>query len=72
MIGASETDLEVDQVVGADWAAFVPAGKWHNFTNEGAEPAKLYSIYAPPEHDHGTRHETKADADNDPQETDGV
>lgn len=72
MIGASEDDLEVDQVVGPDWAAFVPSGKWHNFTNEGSVPAKLYSIYAPPEHKPGTRHETKADADSDPQETDGV
>ncbi|GAB3075874.1 cupin domain-containing protein [Corynebacterium aquatimens] len=72
MIGASETDLEVDQVVSADWVAFVPAGKWHNFVNEGSEPAKLYSIYAPPEHAPGTFHQTKADADADEQETDGV
>ena len=72
MIGASETDLEVDQVVGADWAAFVPGGKWHNFVNESDAPAKLYSIYAPPEHKPGTHHETKAEADSDPQETDGV
>ena len=43
-----------------------------SFTNEGSVPAKLYSIYAPPEHKPGTRHETKADADGDPQETDGV
>ncbi|AQQ14935.1 Cupin domain protein [Corynebacterium glaucum] len=72
MIGASEDDLEVDQVVGADWAAFVPAGKWHNFVNESEKPAKLYSIYAPPEHEPGTRHETKDDADNDPHEDAGV
>ncbi|WP_066524175.1 cupin domain-containing protein [Corynebacterium bouchesdurhonense] len=71
-IGPSEDDLEVDEVVGADWAAFVPAGTWHNFVNESDAPAKLYSIYAPAEHRRGPRHETKADADNDPNETDAV
>ena len=71
-IGPSEDDLEVDEVIAADWAAFVPAGKWHNFVNESDAPAKLYSIYAPAEHEPGTRHETKADADNDPNETDAV
>ncbi|WP_115684902.1 cupin domain-containing protein [Corynebacterium senegalense] len=72
MIGTSETDLELDQIVEDDDAIFVPAGKWHNFVNEGEETAKLYSIYAPPEHKPGTYHETKADADADEQETDGV
>lgn len=63
MVGSSESDLELDQTVNADDAIFVPAGKWHNFVNEGDVPAKLYSIYAPPEHKPGTFHETKADAD---------
>ena len=71
-LGESKDNLDIDEVIYADWAAFVPSGKWHNFVNEGDEPAKLYSIYAPPEHEPGTRHETKADADNDPQETDGA
>ena len=71
-LGASEDDLEIDQVVGADWVAFVPSGKWHNFVNESDKPAKLYSIYAPPEHEPGTRHESKDEADNDPQEDAGV
>ena len=72
MIGTSEDNLEVDETVKADDAIFVPSGKWHNFVNEGDEPAKLYSIYAPPEHTPGTYHGTKADADADEQETDGV
>jgi len=46
-----------------DDAIFVPAGIWHNLTNIGTEPLKLYSIYAPAEHPHGTVHHTKADAD---------
>lgn len=46
-----------------DFAIFVPAGVWHNVTNTGDEALKLYSIYAPAEHEHGTIHETKAEAD---------
>ncbi|SDL63890.1 Mannose-6-phosphate isomerase, cupin superfamily [Corynebacterium mycetoides] len=65
MIGTSESELELDETVHGDDAIFVPAGKWHNFVNEGDEPAKLYSIYAPPEHKPGTFHATKADADAD-------
>ena len=45
-----------------DDAIMVPAGKWHNLTNTGDRPLKLYSIYAPPEHPFGTVHKTKADA----------
>lgn len=46
-----------------DFAIFVPAGVWHNIINTGDEPLKLYSIYAPAEHPHGTVHVTKAEAD---------
>lgn len=46
-----------------DFAIFVPAGSWHNVTNTGQDTLKLYSIYAPAEHPHGTVHPTKADAD---------
>lgn len=46
-----------------DFAIFVPAGVWHNVSNTGSQPLKLYSIYAPAEHDHGTVHATKADAE---------
>ncbi|WKD57910.1 Cupin domain protein [Corynebacterium capitovis DSM 44611] len=63
MIGSSEDDLELDEIAEDDDAIFVPAGKWHNFVNVGEEPVKLYSIYAPPEHEPGTFHATKADAD---------
>ncbi|MDR7355684.1 Cupin domain protein [Corynebacterium felinum] len=68
MIGASESELDIDQVVEDDWAVFIPAGKWHNVLNAGDEPVKLYSIYAAPDHLPGTVHATKEDADNDPNE----
>lgn len=68
MIGESEDNLDIDQVVSDDWAIFVPAGKWHNVVNEGEEELKVYSIYAAPDHVPGTIHATKEDADNDPNE----
>ena len=36
-----------------------------NLINIGCTPLKLYSIYAPPEHPHGTVHKTKEDAEMD-------
>ncbi|OIJ15235.1 cupin [Anaerobacillus arseniciselenatis] len=59
-MGDSEFNLDFQQEAYADYAIFVPAGKWHNLTNTGDRPIKLYSIYAPPEHPFGTVHETKA------------
>lgn len=61
-MGPSEDSLET-WTAEDDFAIFVPAGVWHNVVNTGDEPLKLYSIYAPPEHAHGTVHETKAIAD---------
>lgn len=42
---------------------FVPAGNWHNLESVGSEDLKVYSIYAPSHHSHGTVHATKAEAD---------
>jgi mannose-6-phosphate isomerase-like protein (cupin superfamily) len=64
-MGPAEDDLSFDREVEDDWAILVPAGSWHNVTNIGDEPLKVYSIYAPPEHPHGTVHATKAEADAD-------
>lgn len=33
-----------------DWAAFIPAGIWHNVINISSQPLKLSSVYAPPQH----------------------
>lgn len=62
-MGPSRDDLGFDETVGADWAVFVPAGSWHDLTNVGDGPLRLYSVYAPAEHPHGTVHATKAEAD---------
>lgn len=61
-MGPSEKELEVWEAED-DFAIFVPAGTWHNVTNTGDGVLKLYSIYAPGEHEHGTIHETKAEAE---------
>jgi mannose-6-phosphate isomerase-like protein (cupin superfamily)/rubrerythrin len=61
-MGDSEDQLDFEEEVYDDYAIMVPAGKWHNLTNTGDKPLKLYTIYAPPEHPFGTVHETKADA----------
>ncbi len=42
---------------------FVRAGTRHNFVNTGDGPLRLITIYAPPEHEPGTVHQTKAEAD---------
>jgi len=41
----------------------VPAGRKHNFTNEGPNPLVLYTVYGPAEHAEGAVHKTKAQAD---------
>lgn len=51
------------QKISEDSIAIIPAGKWHNVINTGPTPLKLYSIYAPPEHPHGTIHRTRRDAE---------
>lgn len=64
-MGPARDDLSFVRDVEADWAILVPAGTWHNVTNMGSEPLKLYALYGPPEHPHGTVHATKAEADSD-------
>ena len=62
-MGDTRDNLTFERRVKEDDAIMIPAGKWHNLTNAGREPLKLYSIYAPPEHPFGTVHRIKADED---------
>ena len=48
--------------------AIVPSGQYHNFRNTGSGMMRLYTTYSPPEHEPGTEHESKADAEADPNE----
>ncbi|MCI3921133.1 cupin domain-containing protein [Paenibacillus sp. TRM 82003] len=61
-MGDSKDQLDFRAMAYDDYAIMVPAGKWHNMTNTGDQPLKVYVIYAPPEHPRGTVHVTKADA----------
>ena len=61
-MGDTRNSFNFQNKVFDDFALVIPAGKWHNLTNIGNVPLKLYSIYAPPNHPFGTVHKTKADA----------
>lgn len=67
-MGPAKDQLTYEREVEDDWAILVPAGTWHNVTNIGDEPMKLYALYGPPDHDKGTVHKTQADAEADPHE----
>lgn len=60
-MGKDKNRLDFVRYADKNSAIMVPAGYWHNLTNRGNIPLKLYSIYAPPEHPFGTVHKTKAD-----------
>jgi mannose-6-phosphate isomerase-like protein (cupin superfamily) len=61
-MGKRKDMLDFQRNVNKDYAIIIPAGTWHNLINTGNRPLKLYSIYAPPNHPHGTVQRTKADA----------
>lgn len=67
-MGPTKDNLDFESEVKDDDAIFVPADVWHNVTNTGDVPLKLYTIYAGPDHLPGTVHETHEDAKNDPNE----
>jgi mannose-6-phosphate isomerase-like protein (cupin superfamily) len=43
----------------------VTPGTRHNFINDGREPLRIYTVYAPPNHIDGRIHRTHKDADAD-------
>ena len=63
LMGDTKDNLSFVRKAEDDDAIFVPVGKWHNIINKGDKPLKLYSIYAKPEHPHGTVHKNKAESD---------
>lgn len=63
MMGCDPCRLDYRRQVDGSSVILVPAGTWHNLINTGSRPLKLYSIYAPPQHPHGTIHPTRADAE---------
>lgn len=65
MMGDTKDNLDFKRRVSDGYVILIPAGKWHNIINVGYKPLKLYSIYAPPQHPHGTIHRTKEEAMED-------
>ena len=63
LMGDSKDSLTFTQMAEKDFAILIPAGKWHNIINTGDKPLKLYSIYAPVMHPHGTIHKTFQEAE---------
>ena len=63
-LGRTEETVDETHDVSADWAIIIPAGVWHNLVNTGSDELKLYSLYAPPEHRHGTVHATRAESEH--------
>ena len=64
-MGPAEDQLDFEQDVEDGWAVLVPAGTWHNITNTGDEPMRLYAVYAPVHHAAGIVQATAADAERD-------
>jgi mannose-6-phosphate isomerase-like protein (cupin superfamily) len=62
--GEGESVLEGTRApFGVNRLVQVPAGTKHNFVNSGKGPMKLFTVYAPPQHEPGTIHKTKAEAE---------
>lgn len=71
--GEAEVFLDDDKgEAEADFAIVIPAGTKHNVVNTGQTELKLYSVYSPPEHKHGTIHKTKEEAMENEEHFDGV
>ena len=63
-MGTCQNGLQEMGCADGNVAILIPAGTWHNIVNVGRCPLKLYSLYAPPKHPHGTVHVTKEDAEH--------
>ncbi len=56
----------VETKIEDNFAIIIPAGTKHNIINTSdKEKMKLYSIYSPPGHKHGTIHQTKEAAEEE-------
>lgn len=61
-MGDKKDKFTKEQYINSGYAIIVPSETWHNITNVGGVPLKIYSVYAPPKHPFGTVQPTKADA----------
>ena len=74
MHGAGNDFVMLDGVrtqIHPGFAILVPAGARHNIINTGSHRLKLYTLYSPPNHRDGVVHDTRAQAEADPEHFDG-
>ena len=64
-MGPAADQFTFEQDVTDGWCVLVPAGTWHDVTNTGDGPMRLYVIYAPVHHAAGKVQPTAADAERD-------
>ena len=70
--GSGEAILDgVHTAIKSGFVVLVPAGTKHNILNTGSDPLRLYTIYAPPNHQDGVVHRTRAEAERDSEHFDG-
>ncbi|MEK7143197.1 MAG: cupin domain-containing protein [Patescibacteria group bacterium] len=63
----------VSHEISDGFVVVVPAGAKHNIINTSSlKSLKLYTLYSPPNHRDAVVHETKAEAESDPEHFDGV
>ncbi len=60
-MGKDKNNFNYKEFAYDDYGIIIPHGTWHNVTNVGNKPLKLYSIYAPINHKKGTIQKTKYD-----------
>jgi mannose-6-phosphate isomerase-like protein (cupin superfamily) len=72
--GAGKVIIDGNEyIVGDGDAVIVPAGAEHNVVNTSQiEPLKLYTIYSPAHHQDGVVRATRAEAEADSPEFDGI
>ena len=64
-MGPAADQFTFEQDVTDGWCVLVPAGTWHDVTNTGDGPMRLYAIYAPVHHAAGKVQPTAVDAERD-------
>lgn len=62
VMGIEKNALDFEEKVTSGWSIQVPAGTWHDVSNTGTEPLRLYTVYAPSHHAAGAVQTTQKDA----------
>ena len=61
-LGPKKDHVEETYDLAKGWAAFIPAGAWHNLVNTGPDDLRLYTVHCPALYAREVVYETKAEA----------